>query len=102
MFRCVVCCQRFSDRESTANHARAYHSRDYTACRVVTLQCRACGLELATVAAWRAHKAETHGWWVRARERQWSAEASWPMAAPHSADAPDPAPESRPAMFPAP
>jgi hypothetical protein len=86
MFRCVICHRRFDDRASTVNHARARHSRDYTACRVVTLSCSACGLEFLTVEAWRAHKAELHGWWTRAREREWSGEASWPTAPPMSDD----------------
>ena len=82
MFRCVVCHRRFDDRAQTVNHARAQHSRDFTACRVVTLHCPACELDLLTVEAWRAHKAARHRWWTRAREREWSAEASWPGEIP--------------------
>jgi len=77
MFRCVVCHRRFDDRVSTVNHARAQHSRDYTACRVVMLSCRACGREFLTEEAWRTHKATRHRWWTRSREREWSSEASW-------------------------
>ena len=82
MFGCAVCHRRFDTRANTVNHARAQHSRDYTACRVVTLCCRACGRDFLTVDAWRAHKAELHRWWTRAREREWSAEASWPLPNP--------------------
>ena len=33
MWRCDYCRARFEDRDTGINHARARHSRDYTACR---------------------------------------------------------------------
>ena len=33
MWRCDYCRARFGDRDTGINHARARHSRDYTACR---------------------------------------------------------------------
>ena len=85
MLRCTVCHRRFPDRQHAVDHARARHGRDYTACRVVTLICRSCGLELAALEAWRAHKAARHAWWTRAPEREWSVEESWPTP-DHSID----------------
>lgn len=35
MWRCDYCRARFDDRDTGINHARARHSRDYTACRPV-------------------------------------------------------------------
>jgi hypothetical protein len=32
MWRCDYCRTRFDDRDTGINHARARHSRDYTAC----------------------------------------------------------------------
>jgi len=77
LFRCSVCHARFRDRESTVEHARAEHNRDFTYCRVVMLYCGPCGLEFLAEEAWRTHKAAMHWWWTRAREREWTAEASW-------------------------
>jgi hypothetical protein len=36
MWRCDYCRARFDDRDTGINHARARHSRDYTACRPVS------------------------------------------------------------------
>jgi hypothetical protein len=35
MWRCDYCRAMFDDRDTGINHARARHSRDYTACRQV-------------------------------------------------------------------
>ena len=35
MWRCEYCRKTFDDRDDSINHARAQHSRDYTACRYV-------------------------------------------------------------------
>jgi hypothetical protein len=35
MWRCDYCRATFEDRDLGINHARARHSRDYTACRLV-------------------------------------------------------------------
>jgi hypothetical protein len=35
MWRCDYCRARFDERDAGINHARARHSRDYTACREV-------------------------------------------------------------------
>jgi hypothetical protein len=36
MWRCDYCWAEFDDRDAGINHARARHSRDYTACRQVS------------------------------------------------------------------
>jgi hypothetical protein len=36
MWRCDYCRASFDDRDTGINHARARHSRDYTACRQVS------------------------------------------------------------------
>jgi len=78
VLRCSACHQTFRDRVASVNHARIEHNRDYTACRVVTFGCRACGQDLPNSDAWRSHQVEAHRGRARAREREWSVSASWP------------------------
>jgi len=78
MYRCSVCHWRSGARSAAVDHARAKHSRDYTACHVVTLLCRKCGRDLPTAEAWRIHRATVHRGWARASEREWPIELSWP------------------------
>ena len=37
MWRCDSCRKRFEDRADCINHARGWHSRDYTTCRCLHL-----------------------------------------------------------------
>jgi hypothetical protein len=52
MWRCDYCRKRFEDRAGCINHARGWHSRDYTACRCLHLTAPAEPAGAVTL-AWR-------------------------------------------------